>query len=624
MGLGNSAITEQGGFGEIDHGLFSLEDAITAEDTNNPNLKFIRAAANGNEDQKQKQKLNVMARNRKMKDAPGFQQKKDTLSKYHETVFPGMRIPVCMRSRNKKNRGFSRGVVDSNKSAPVPIMSVQCPIPGGTVTTVTTDPVQKVSWGPITRVEASQEARDLVKKWIETIEEEGDQEKESNKDNVEVKSGLGNDSQGKPIHQGPANINEDDSATDSPSQAETDPANATARMIKPPPPTPPDTIFHPALSMPTLPTLHRISDANLVEQYRLQRALGSDAFDKETREIKRGLIEAKVARGGKDRLLKNEYTVELASREDAAMADRWASGRVIQMRTRGNTMTSVSGGNLEDMKIRGGETDTRCEVNVKNLGTSVPLSPSIVPIERQSGGQSSTKPKGGQTETQQTEPNSVQRGSSTLDRYKQSRRELESRLEALDLSSHVSKITTYGTVRHQHSEKREAGDHGEKRTIKTWIEITEVYEVPSAQVLKLNDVLAAVEEEDDGDGEGTDSADERTSKKREKKRKTKTKSKSKSRRGSQTKYYDKKRVSKLTSPSSHAEDESSNSESSSATDDAESLAFQDHNETPAESLFRSLSRFGEVTPNKVSQMSGDLRHIIAALRGHGQVKASEE
>lgn len=85
--------------------------------------------------------------------------------------------------------------------------------------------------------------------------------------------------------------------------------------------------------MPTLPTLRQNSDVNLVEQYRIQRASDPEAFDVQTRAIKRGLVEAKVARGGTSELLTNEYTVDLASREDAAMVGQWTTGRIAHMRS---------------------------------------------------------------------------------------------------------------------------------------------------------------------------------------------------------------------------------------------------------------------------------------------------
>jgi hypothetical protein len=40
-------------------------------------------------------------------------------------------------------------------------------------------------------------------------------------------------------------------------------------------------------------------------------------------------------------------------------------------------------------------------------------------------------------------------------------------------------VSNYRAVRHQSNVKREIGDHGGKRAVKTWIEITKVYKVPT-------------------------------------------------------------------------------------------------------------------------------------------------
>jgi hypothetical protein len=67
-------------------------------------------------------------------------------------------------------------------------------------------------------------------------------------------------------------------------------------------------------------------------------------------------------------------------------------------------------------------------------------------------------------------------------------------LTDLNLIEDVLKAITYGSVRHQHTVTREVSDFGEKRTVKTYIEVTEVYEVPADHSVK--DVAAAVEDED--------------------------------------------------------------------------------------------------------------------------------
>jgi hypothetical protein len=67
-------------------------------------------------------------------------------------------------------------------------------------------------------------------------------------------------------------------------------------------------------------------------------------------------------------------------------------------------------------------------------------------------------------------------------------------LTDLDLTDNVLKAITYGSVRHQHTVSREVTDFGEKRTVKTYIEVTEIFEVPADHTVK--DVAAAVEDED--------------------------------------------------------------------------------------------------------------------------------
>ena len=79
----------------------------------------------------------------------------------------------------------------------------------------------------------------------------------------------------------------------------------------------------PSLSMPTLPILHSISDARLVNQYRQERTANPVSFDRKTHEISERLLRAKIRRGGANRLSQGDYTVELASREDATQADDW-------------------------------------------------------------------------------------------------------------------------------------------------------------------------------------------------------------------------------------------------------------------------------------------------------------
>ncbi|KIX97330.1 uncharacterized protein Z520_06782 [Fonsecaea multimorphosa CBS 102226] len=613
-------------------------------------------------------------------------------NKYHKAVFPGMRVPVYMR----KDGWGARAVTQSRQPEYVPVMSVQCPMPGGTAVTMATDPVQKVRWGPITRIEASKEARELINLWREAVEDskkakgkakskEGDESEEDASDKpVKTKKAKNVDNgttvatgfefDGESGHQNISSI-KDDLTPATTSQAETEATtdtNPPRRFLKPPPPTPPDTIFHKthsveaALSMPTLPMLHRISDPQLVEQYRLQHAMDPEAFEKETRAIKKGLVGAKVARGGKPRLLKNEYTVELASREDAETAEKWVrdQGRtfgVSDMRSRANSMLAASdaGSASEELrlKMRGGEmgnadlastvnTKKECKEEDKPQDISEQQFPTLQPAKHAAADAE------GVDETLSAEPKDKQNTSSdstttakyTLLRSKPTLRHIRSQLSRLDLSEHVSKITTYGSVRHQHSVKREADDLGERRTVKTWIEITEVYEVPSASALTFQDVVAAVDEEAeerdteeegweggsdeewsrDSDESDNDTAKE-SGKRMKKNKKSIFKSKGKAKASmtleSDEEEYDSDSNSALSSSSTTSE---SDSASDHAGVHASAKGHHDPEETDAEALFRSLSRFGEVNAERIAQVSSDLRALMAGLRTEGKLETSED
>ncbi|OAP55876.1 hypothetical protein AYL99_10028 [Fonsecaea erecta] len=484
---------------------------------------------------------------------------KTTSNKYHKAVFPGMRVPVYMHKDRKGDKrvgyGDHSGLTQSWDSERVPIMSVQCPLPGGTAVTTTTDPVQKVSWGPTSRIEASDEARELINLWREAL-----------KDAKKAK-GKGKDSELDESNDATRNksirtkkvkkVDDDAAAPDTGFQsygtfAVHNIPNPPRRHLIPPPPTPPETIFHrtksvaAALSMPTLPNTHPMSVQQLVEQYRLQHAADPKTFEKETRAIKMDLMAAKVARGGTARLLLNEYTVDLASREDAELAEKWARGQernfgISDMRSRANSMLAAA---------------ARAEHEASSASAS-----SVSHVERRS---------------------------------KSSLRNIQLKLSRLDLPEHVSKITTYGSVRHQHSVKREVDDHGEKRTVKTWIEITEVFEVPHAQSLTLKDVAAAV----DADAEGQDSNEEI--------------------RGGESDEEGYASSSRSLSLSSWPMGESVNAFS------ARGRRHYDSNETEAEALFTSLSCLDDVnSPQSITQVSGDLRALMAGLRSDGQLKVHQ-
>jgi hypothetical protein len=534
---------------------------------------------------------------------------KKFISKYHSTVFPGLNIPV---NANKKGKKSSQGVTQVSKEEVVPIMSVECPLPGGEAVTMVTDPVQRVSWGPLTRIEASKQARDVVKEWQKrssTTKErnatKGTKDKES-PSKVKTTTAL-------PL----ADHDEDkkgdiatEEAANSTSQAETDFTNSRLRVLKPPPPTPPDAIFHSALSMPTLPNLHRISDATLVEQYRLQRALDPDAFDRQTRAIKRGLVNAKIARGGKDRLLKNEYTVELASREDAATAEKWATGRIVQMRSRGNTTSAPSTIASEKLGIRGGEIEVppntgkvvqavegRLDVLDKSHNeVSKPQDESQEIRRRESGDTTKNDEEGMKTKNSRE---------MTPGNKKIPRQELKAKLNSFDLPSHVSKMTTSGTIRHQHSEKREISDYGEKRTVTTWIQIEEVYQVPASSSLSWKDVITAVKQEADGEEGGYVKGDKKRSKHKK----------------NQAKHIPRSAVNRK---QRNMKDNSSDSETGTRSSNTSVNTSGDHGQTRTEELFETLSRYGEVNEEVITRLTRSLGEVISELRGKDELTVEEE
>ncbi len=89
--------------------------------------------------------------------------------------------------------------------------------------------------------------------------------------------------------------------------------------------------------MPTVPQLtHPAARPDLVSSYRVERRSDPVLFDVITQSIRDDLVRAKVARGGIGHLLREEYTVELASREDAAHLERMNDGR-----SRASTITEI-------------------------------------------------------------------------------------------------------------------------------------------------------------------------------------------------------------------------------------------------------------------------------------------
>jgi len=81
--------------------------------------------------------------------------------------------------------------------------------------------------------------------------------------------------------------------------------------------------LRPFVSLPTLSTFYSVSDAALVAKYRAERIKDPREFDKKTAEINKAMTTAKIRRGGSNSLTQGDYTVELASREDAVKIEKW-------------------------------------------------------------------------------------------------------------------------------------------------------------------------------------------------------------------------------------------------------------------------------------------------------------
>ncbi|EXJ54215.1 hypothetical protein A1O7_09552 [Cladophialophora yegresii CBS 114405] len=592
-----------------------------------------------------------------------------TSNKIHAAVFPHMRVPIHMRKQQTKKGHPGYGSITSNlRTEDVPVMQVQCPMPGGTSVTVQTDPVEKITWGPISRVEASGHAKDLVKELRKAVKaaEKDKAKAEDNKDNGSESDGEAtskptklpkkNESTIEVKHDdkptGEGEITEHGVTPETASIADTDVTNNSMAVptrcgFRAPPVTPGEHVVlgspstEAALSMPTLPMMHHIADTKLVEHFRLQHAKNPEAFEEETSAIRQGLIDAKVNRGGIPILLREEYTVELASREGAEIAEKWAKGQAKSwehpsLRSRGNSLKSQpSSGSL---KARVGDVEgtapnpsavkkenrdwrfvvcpaphpspasTLPETEHDMAGPTLELPPPILEHE----------PSKDKLSTEDGKPSTSKSDS----KPKETIKEIKKALSRLNVADNVSKITTYGTVRHQSSVKREVGDHGEKRTVKTWIEITEVYEVPKPQTLTVKDIVAAVEQEardmhvgkgeperhdrgDEGESDNDLGEKDTASMKKEKKGKTKTSSDESSGSPSDT----------SSSSDSFQSDGASDQESD---DGVGNNVYHDPNEAGVAAVFRSLCRLGEdLDAGNLARISNDFGALIAGLQGEG-------
>ncbi|KAK5048095.1 hypothetical protein LTR84_006285 [Exophiala bonariae] len=518
-------------------------------------------------------------------------------NQYHSVVFPGKKIPVKKYSKSKKAKNSNRGEVQLQKKELAPAMLVECPLPGGEAVTVVTDPVERASWGPLTRIEATKKARDMVKDWniaVATAGMKDSKRDEKNKAKVTPPSKV----------QGDEKTNKDDETEHPTSQAETDVSNLRARYLSPPPPTPPEAIFHARLSMPTLPNLHLSSDPEEVERYRVERAKDPVSFDKETRNIKRNLVDLKIARGGKSSLLQNEYTVELACREDAVMAEKWASGKVASTRSRSDTTGAAAVEIADQAVMRGGEIEEPSAV-AKVFRSAKDKLTSIAGLQNQGAelkeeiGNVGKKDSTDSTETAKGGIQDEKNFGTTATDMKAARNELKAKLKSFDLPSHVGKVIASGMVRHQHSEKREITQLGEKRTVTTWIQIEEVYEVPAPSTLTWKDVAIAVEQEEYDEDEGKGN-----------KKGLKYKN-DKAKRHSRSAVSGKQRK---------TEDVSSDSDDS---DDSTQSSTSDE-QTRTESLLEALSRSDKLNEQGISALAHDLKRVLTTLRGNGQLKVEEE
>ena len=224
-----------------------------------------------------------------------------------------------------------------------------------------------------------------------------------------------------------------------------------------------------SLSTPTLPAFHSISDPALVAAYMVERANDPVAFDKKTAGIKGSLTAAKIRRRGSNFLTQGDYTVELASREDAAKVEKWKHGEKILQGIDENEVRCQEERDLRTNKVRKRKQTRR---RPKERG----VHRSITPTD----------------------------------------------LGNFELSENVCKYTTSGALRQQCSRQVEDDESGKKTTYTTWIEIKQEVLVPTIKDVGWVDVREAMKQvkarkkderreetveqasREDGDGKGLD------------------------------------------------------------------------------------------------------------------------
>lgn len=301
---------------------------------------------------------------------------------YLEYTLKGINVPIRMRK--------STEIVPVERDEEAE-MAAENPFPPSIVETVATDPVIATALGTQTMISASDEAIAILK-----------EHKRSKKSRQRSrKSGSGG-------HY-------------------TTSGTITPHM-RPPPPTPPEhaTLPH-TVSTPHLPVFHHYTDELLLEQYQIERAKDRAAFDLQTSKIKQYLLNAKIERGGVGHLKESEYSVDLASREDAMKVQHMGA-----QRRRGMI-----------------ETEPPAAICLSSVQRPETEKPSNFPLEL---------PKD------------------------------------FNFGIHVTKYTTSGFMRHQHQRTVREDENGTKTILKTWIEITQEINVPSAERLSWEDVKTAVKD----------------------------------------------------------------------------------------------------------------------------------
>jgi hypothetical protein len=372
-------------------------------------------------------------------------------------------LPVMMRET-----GVVNGTELGGSSLKDGEMEKDCPLPSTRTVTTTTDPVVKVSWGPDKHMFASGEAMKIGKRLREKEKAKMKAELKRNKKEMGLLSGDSSD-------RGPHKMFSDELLIDGLkvkfAELETggqEGAEDEAGQIReqydgpftmkqkespmPPPGTPhtelDDQVEHldreqlkHSLSTPTLPTFHSVSDAALVAKYRSERAKEPAAFDKKTAGIKHSVRTAKLRRGGSDFLKQGDYTVELASREDAATVDKWQNGE----KTLGDISENEDA--MEEEWMTKADKSLKAKRNQRQSKDKV-AGHNFIPVVPAN----------------------------------------------FDVAEDLRKYTTSGYMRQQSTRQVEEDEAGRKTTYSTWIEIKQEVFVPKGKDYELAEVLEAKEQ----------------------------------------------------------------------------------------------------------------------------------